>query len=682
MLVYPPTQTVDQVDDYHGTEVADPYRWLENDVRQDAQVRAWVDAQQKFTGEYLRRLPERADLHRRLTQLWDTPRYGVPVKRGGQYFYSFNDGLMNQAQVLVQTGLDSAPRVLLDPNKWSDIGTTALAAYFVSPDGSYLAYLVQVDGSDWREARVLDVSSGENCDDTLNWLKFTGLSWAADGTGFYYSRFPQGTADKFHQVAQNNAVYFHRLGTQQSDDTLVFNNSEQPHWRYDAQVTQDGAYLVIDVGIGTDRRNQVLVQHLESDQNPWFLVEGFADHFACLGHVEGELYFLTDQNAPNGRVVAVRPDLGVEALQQAREIVSESGNVLDGAQMCGTQLVLRYLQDASSSLKIVELQGDNAESVDLPGLGGVQTVTSRQFDNEVFFDFSALNHPPTVYRLSLEDKRLEVFKQVQVALDVSDFVLKQVFFESKDGTRVPMFICHKTGIELNGQNPTLLYGYGGFNVSLTPDFSISRAVWMEQGGVFAIANLRGGGEYGETWHAAGTRLQKQNVFDDFIAAAQYLIDAGYTRPAHLGVMGGSNGGLLVGAVVNQRPELFGAALALVGVMDMLRFHHFTAGVYWIDDYGSADDADEFAALYAYSPYHNLKPRTYPPVLVGTADTDDRVVPGHSFKYAAQLQAVQQGDAPVLLRVESAAGHGLGTPTSKLIDEYADYWAFLFHHLKA
>jgi prolyl oligopeptidase len=378
----------------------------------------------------------------------------------------------------------------------------------------------------------------------------------------------------------------------------------------------------------------------------------------------------------------VRPETGVEALQQAREVVSESDNVLDSAQMCGTQLILRYLQDASSSLKIVDLQGDNAESVDLPGLGGVQTVTSRQFDSEVFFDFSALNHPPAVYRLSLEDQRLEVFKQVQVALDVSDFVLKQVFFESKDGTRVPMFICHKKGIELNGKNPTLLYGYGGFNVSLTPDFSISRVLWMEQGGVFAIANLRGGGEYGETWHAAGTRLQKQNVFDDFIAAAQCLIDAGYTRPAHLGVMGGSNGGLLVGAVVNQRPELFGAALALVGVMDMLRFHHFTAGVYWIDDYGSADDADEFDALYAYSPYHNLKPRTYPPMLVGTADTDDRVVPGHSFKYAARLQAVQQGDAPVLLRVESAAGHGLGTPTSKLIDEYADYWAFLFHHLKA
>lgn len=681
MHVYPPTRTVDQVDDYHGTQVADPYRWLENDVRQDPEVRAWVDAQQRFSSEYLGQLPERADLHKRLTEVWNTPRYGVPVKRGGQYFYSFNDGPMNQAQVLVQSDLDTTPRVLLDPNQWSDTGTTALAAYFVSPDGRYLAYLVQVNGSDWREARVLDVASGKDSDDNLNWLKFTGLSWAADCSGFYYSRFPAATSDKFHQVAQNNAVYFHRLGTQQADDRLVFDDASQPTWRYDAGVTEDGTYLVIDVGIGTDRRNQVLLQNLQSDEPPFFLIEGFANHYACLGHVEGELYFLTDRDAPNGRVVALRPELGLQALQQAREIIAETEQVLVSTRICGEQLVLSYLQDAVSSLQIVDLQGNNAVTLELPGLGGVQSVSGRQWDNEVFFDFSALNHPPAVYRLSLEDQHLDVFKQVQVALDVSDFVLKQVFFESRDGTRVPMFICHKQGIELNGKNPTLLYGYGGFNISLTPDFSISRAVWMEQGGVFAIANLRGGGEYGETWHAAGTRLQKQNVFDDFIAAAQYLIEVGYTAPAHLGVMGGSNGGLLVGAVVNQRPELFGAALALVGVMDMLRFHHFTAGVYWIDDYGSADDADEFAALYAYSPYHNLKPGVYPPMLIGTADTDDRVVPGHSFKYAAQIQKVQEGEAPVLLRVESAAGHGLGTPTSKLIDEYADYWAFLFHHLK-
>jgi prolyl oligopeptidase len=682
MQVYPPTRTVDQVDDYHGTKVADPYRWLEKDVRQDPEVRAWVDAQQSFTSEYLAQLPERADLHNRLTELWNTARYGVPVKRGGQYFYSFNDGLMNQPQVLVQSELDATPRVLLDPNQWSDTGTTALAAYFVSPDGRYLAYLVQVDGSDWREARVLDVASGTDCDDSLNWLKFTGLSWAADCSGFYYSRFPAATSDKFHQVAQNNAVYFHRLGAQEADDRLVFDNAQQPTWRYDAEVTQDGRYLVIDVGIGTDRRNQVLLQNLQSDQPPSFLVEGFANHYACLGHVEGELYFLTDLDASNGRVIALRPELGLEALGQAREIVAETEQVLVSAQLCGEQLVLSYLFDAASNLQMVDLQGNNSVTLNLPGLGGVQSVSGRQLDNELFFDFSALNHPPTVYRLALESQHMDVFKQVQVALDVSDFVLKQVFFESQDGTRVPMFICHKQGIELNGKNPTLLYGYGGFNISLTPDFSIARAVWMEQGGVFAIANLRGGGEYGETWHAAGTRLQKQNVFDDFIAAAEFLIDADYTAPAHLGVMGGSNGGLLVGAVVNQRPELFGAALALVGVMDMLRFHHFTAGVYWIDDYGSADDADEFAALYAYSPYHNLKPGVYPPMLVGTADTDDRVVPGHSFKYAAKIQAVQQGEGPVLLRVESAAGHGLGTPTSKLIDEYADYWAFLFHHLKA
>ncbi|XOV84097.1 MAG: prolyl oligopeptidase family protein [bacterium] len=682
MPKYPPTHTVDQVDDYHGIQVTDPYRWLENDVRQDRQVQTWVDAQRQLSDAYLRQLPERAALHSRLTELWNTPRFGVPVKRGNQYFYSYNDGLMNQPQVLVQSGPDGAPRVLLDPNKWSDTGTTALAAYFVSPDARFLAYLVQVDGSDWREARVLNVSSGEDCGDSLSWLKFTSLSWAADSSGFYYSRFPEVSEDRFHQVAQNNAVYFHRLGTQQSADSLVFATPEQPHWRFDAQVTQDGTYLVIDVGIGTDRRNQVLVQHLASDPSPRFLVAGFAHHYACLGHVDGELFFLTDLEAPNGRVIALRPASGVDALKQAREVVAESDSVLDSAHLCGEQLVLRYLQDASSCLQVVDLTGNNATELELPGSGGVQTVTGRQYDVDVFFDFSALNHAPAVYRLSLESQQVTVFKQVEVKLDLSAFVLKQIFFTSRDGTRVPMFICHKEGIQLDGTHPTLLYGYGGFNVSLTPDFSVARALWIEQGGVFAIANLRGGGEYGERWHAAGTRLHKQNVFDDFIAAAEYLIDTGYTAPAHLGVMGGSNGGLLVGAVVNQRPELFGAALALVGVMDMLRFHHFTAGVYWIDDYGSADDADEFAALYAYSPYHNLAPRIYPPILIGTADTDDRVVPGHSFKYAAKLQAVQQGDAPVLLRVESAAGHGLGTPTAKLIDEYADYWAFMFHHLRA
>ena len=352
MPVYPPTQTVDHVDDYHGIKVSDPYRWLENDVRQDPQVRAWVEAQQSCTSEYLGQLPERAGIHDRLTELWNTARYGVPVKRGGQYFYSFNDGLMNQAQVLVQSEQDATPRVLLDPNQWSDTGTIALAAYFVSPDGRYLAYLVQVDGSDWREARVLDVASGKECDDSLNWLKFTGLSWAADCSGFYYSRFPAATSDKFHQVAQNNAVYFHQLGSQQADDMLVFDNTKQPTWRYDAQVTEDGGYLIIDVGIGTDRRNQVLVQNLQSDQFPYFLVEGFAHHYACLGRVEGELYFLTDLNAPNGRVIALRPELGVEALAQAREIVAEAEHVLVSAQLCGEQMLLRYLQNAASSLQL------------------------------------------------------------------------------------------------------------------------------------------------------------------------------------------------------------------------------------------------------------------------------------------------------------------------------------------
>lgn len=682
MRDYPFTATVEQVDVYHGTAVTDPYRWLEDDVRQNTQVRAWVDAQQAVTAEYLNELPERTLLHERLTQVWNTQRFGVPQKKGGKYFYTFNDGLMNQNQVLVQAQLDGPRQVLFDPNKWSDEGTTALADYVVSPDGSHVVYQIQVEGSDWRQARVRQVANGEDLTDELDWLKFTGLSWVADGSGFFYSRFPAVQAGKFHQVADRNAVYFHQLGCKQAEDELIFVDEDHPSWRYDAEVTEDGAYLVIGVGIGTDRRNQVLVQRCGNDEPPFYLIEGFADHFACLGHVDGELYFFTDQNAPNGRVVALDPTLGLQALGQAREIVPQSGHVLQNAALMGGQLVLSYLADASSRIEVSDLNGEHRSNVALPGLGGVQVVNGSQFDDEVFFSFSALNHPPAVFKLSLTDLQLEVFKQVTVKLDMSSFVLKQEFFRSKDGTQVPMFICHKQDLQLDGTNPTLLYGYGGFNISLTPDFSISRAVWIEQGGVLAIANLRGGGEYGETWHAAGTKQNKQNVFDDFISAAEHLIAAGYTAPAHLGVMGGSNGGLLVGAVINQRPELFGAALALVGVMDMLRFHLFTAGIYWVDDYGSVDDVDEFAALYAYSPYHNLAPRHYPPTLVGTADTDDRVVPGHSFKYAARLQAMQQGDAPVLLRVETAAGHGLGTPTTKLIDEYADYWAFLFHHLTA
>ncbi len=680
-MEYPHTKTVAQFDDYHGVVVADPYRWLEDDVRQNVALREWVEAQHALSDEYLKSLPVWQELNEQFKEVWNTQRFGVPVKKGGRYFYSYNDGLMNQDQVLVQTSLQGEPDVLFNPNTWSADGTTALAAYYPDPEGNYVAYMVQQAGSDWRQVQVRDLNTGADLDEELHWLKFSGLSWSADGRGFYYSRYPEPKADKFHATQQMHAVYYHRVGTAQDQDELIYVDADHPDWRYFAYATEDGAYLVIGVVLGTDNRYQILVQPTGSQKAPEFLITGFDNDYTLVGHAAGELYFRTDLEAPRGRVIALRPELGSDALANARAVVAESDQVLQGADLLGGKLVVRYLVDASSSVQIYNLDGSGPKPVHLPGLGSVLEFSGSATDSEAFYYYSSINYPPAILRIDLNTLISEEFRRVEFALDVGEYEVTQSFFTSKDGTRVPMFISHKRGLKRDGSHPTLLYGYGGFNISLTPDFSMTRAVWIDRGGVVAIANLRGGGEYGEQWHKAGTKLDKQNVFDDFIAAGEYLIEAGYTKPAHLGIMGGSNGGLLVGAVLNQRPDLFGAALALVGVMDMLRFHLFTAGAFWVDDYGSAEDAEEFAALYAYSPYHNLSAQVYPPVLVGTADTDDRVVPGHSFKYAARLQSLQQGSAPVLLRVETNAGHGAGTPTEKLIDEYTDYWAFLIHHLQ-
>ena len=681
-MEYPHTKTVNQVDDYHGVMVADPYRWLEDDVRQNVEVRAWVDQQLALSDEYLKSLPVWQSLNRQFKEVWNTERFGVPEKKGGRYFYSYNNGLMNQDQVLMQTSLHAESSVVFDPNTWSVDGTTALAAFYPDPGGNYVAYMVQQAGSDWRQVRVRDLAAGADLDEELDWLKFSGLSWSVDGEGFFYSRYPQPAEDKFHATQQMHAVYYHRLGTAQDQDELVYVDADHPDWRYFAYATPDGAYLVIGIVLGTDNRYQILVQETGSQNPPEFLIAGFNNDYTPIGHAAGELYFRTDLDAPKGRVIAIRPELGSDALASAREVVGHSDQVLQAADMLGGKLVVRYLVDASSRVDIYHLDGSGPKSVALPGLGSVLDFSGAATDSEAFYYYSSINYPPAILRLDLDTLVSEEFRRVKFALNVQEYEVKQTFFTSADGTRVPMFISHKRGMKLDGSHPTLLYGYGGFNISLTPDFSMTRAVWMDRGGVVAIANLRGGGEYGEQWHKAGTKLDKQNVFDDFIAAGEYLIEAGYTRSAHLGIMGGSNGGLLVGAVLNQRPDLFGAALALVGVMDMLRFHLFTAGAFWVDDYGSAEDADEFAALYAYSPYHNLSAQEYPPVLIGTADTDDRVVPGHSFKYAARLQSLQQGSAPILLRVETDAGHGAGTPTEKIIDEYTDYWAFLIHHLQA
>ncbi len=680
-IQYPDTVRSDHTDTYHGTVVADPYRWLEEDVRESEAVKQWVDHQNEVTFAYLETIEEREPIRARLETLWNFERYGLPNKEGGRYFYSHNDGLQNQNVIYTQKSLQDERQLLIDPNTWSEDGTIALASYFPDPHGRYFAYLVQDGGSDWRTARVMDLETGQVLDDQLEWLKFTALSWAADGSGFYYSRFPPtDSGEKFQSLNKNMAVYFHRIGDEQHDDVLVYTRPEQPDWLYGGEVTEDGRYLIITIAVGTDDRYQIAYQKLEVEgAEPVMLIEGFDFDYTLAGSLGSELYFRTNNGAPRGKLIAI--DLEHPEPEHWREVIPVAEDVLAEASLIGGRVIGEYMQDAWSLVRIYDTDGEQVGSVDLPGIGTASGFGGRNDDPETFFRYESYDTPPTINRLNVVTGEVEVFKQAVMDFDSDDYVVEQQFYESKDGTRVPIFISHRKDVVPDGNRPTMLYGYGGFNISITPSFSITRLAWMEMGGIYAVANLRGGGEYGEEWHKAGTKLDKQNVFDDFIAAAEYLIAEKYTNPRKLGIFGRSNGGLLVGAVTNQRPDLFAAAIPAVGVMDMLRFHEFTAGRFWVDDYGSAEDPEEFKALYAYSPYHNLKAGTkYPAVLVTTADTDDRVVPGHSFKYAAAIQAAQGGDAPVLIRIETRAGHGAGVPTDKVIQVYADRWAFLVHNL--
>ena len=680
-IEYPETATVDHTDSYHGTESADPYRWLEEDVRESERVQEWVDAQNAVTFAYLEDIPERDLIAERMRELWNYERYGRPTKEGDRYYYSYNNGLQNQDVIYVQDTLEDEPKLLIDPNEWSDDGTVALASYFPSPDGKHVAYLVQDGGSDWRIARVIEVDTGAALTDELEWLKFTGLSWAADGSGFYYSRYP-ATSDeeKFQALNLNQAVYFHRLGTPQAEDALVYTDPDNPEWGYSAAVSDDGQHLVITVWKGTDDRYQIIHQDLaDPESEPVMIIEGFEYDYSLVGTIGDELYFRTNRDAPKNRLIAI--DVNEPSPDEWREIIPEAEDVLDGVSLVGGKIIADYMQDAQTVVKIYDLEGEQVGTVDLPGIGTAEGFAGKFDDPETFFSYTSFDTPTTVNRLDVGTGEVTVFRKPEVAFDPDDYVVKQVFYTSKDGTRVPMFISHRRDVEPDGNTPTMLYGYGGFNISLTPSFQVTRLAWMDMGGIYAVANLRGGGEYGKAWHQAGTKLNKQNVFDDFIAAGEYLVEEGYTSPSRLAIFGGSNGGLLVGAVTNQRPDLFGAAIPAVGVMDMLRFQEFTAGRFWVDDYGSSEDPEEFRALSAYSPYHNIADGAdYPAVLVTTADTDDRVVPGHSFKYAARLQAAQGGNAPVLIRIETRAGHGAGTPTEMIIDDYADRWAFLVKNL--
>jgi len=680
-MQYPLTSTIEHVDTYHGIKVPDPYRWLEDDVRESDDVKQWVDAQNEVTFAYLESIPERDLIKERLKALWDYDRYGMPAKEGGLYYYTYNDGLQNQDVIYVQASLDAEAKLLVDPNSWSDDGTVALASYFPSPDGKHMAYLIQDGGSDWRKARVIQVDNGTVLDDELDWLKFTGLTWAKDGSGFYYSRYPEPKdEEKFQSLNLNQALYFHRLGTQMDEDVLIYTQPENPEWGYSASVTDDGAHLVITVWKGTDDRYQIVHQDLtDPDAKPGMLIEGFDNDYSLVGNVGSELFFRTNKDAPRNRLIAI--DVNDPEPENWREIIAEGPDVLDGVSLVGGKIVTDYMQDAQTVVKIFDLDGKQTGTVDLPGIGTASGFNGKFDDPETFFVYTSYNTPTMVNRLDIETGEVSVFRQPDVDFNSDDYVVKQVFYESGDGTRVPMFIAHHKDVVPDGKTPTMLYGYGGFNISLTPGFSITRLAWMEMGGVYAVANLRGGGEYGQAWHKAGTKLNKQNVFDDFIAAAEYLIAENYTNPSKLAIFGGSNGGLLVGAVTNQRPDLFAAAVPAVGVMDMLRFHEFTAGRFWVDDYGSSENPEEFDALYAYSPYHNVKTGAdYPAVMVTTADTDDRVVPGHSFKYAAAMQKAQGGEAPILIRIETRAGHGAGKPTDMVIEDYADRWAFLVRNL--
>ena len=682
-LQYPTARKSDVVDDYHGTRVPDPYRWLEDPDSPES--RAWIEAQNRLTEAYLAAIPARTTIRDRLTKLWNYPKYGTPFRKGGRYFFFKNDGLQNQSVLYKQASLTTQPETLLDPNLLSEDGTVALSTLAVSDDGRLLAYGTSASGSDWEEFRVRDVAIGKDRPDHLKWIKFSGASWTKDGAGFFYSRYPEPTDKALTDVNRFQKLYYHRLGTDQAQDVLVYERPDQPDWGMNAEVTDDGRYAVLQVWLGTDRRNRVYYLDLKEAKRPKVtgevvrLLDDFDASYSFVGNDGPVFYFLTDLDAPRKRVIAI--DSRHPERARWREIIPQSADVLEGIQIIHDTFVAQYMHDASSRLRLFALDGRPVKELELPTLGSIGGISGERKDDEMFYAFTSFLYPTTIFRYDFKTGASSVFKAPTIDFDPSSYETKQVFYASKDGTRVPMFITHKKGLRLDGSNPTYLYGYGGFNISLTPAFSVAVLAWLEMGGVYAVPNLRGGGEYGEEWHQAGMHDKKQNVFDDFIAAAEFLIAQGYTSTPKLAIAGGSNGGLLVGAAITQRPDLFGAALPAVGVMDMLRFHKFTIGWAWVTDYGSADSAAQFPYLYKYSPLHNIRAGTrYPATLVTTADHDDRVVPGHSFKFTAALQAAQAGPQPVLIEIETKAGHGAGKPTSKLIEEQADRFAFLVRTL--
>ena len=735
-IVYPPTRKMDVVDEYFGVKVADPYRWLEDDNA--AETKSWVEAQNRVTFAYLESIPQREAIAKRLTTLWNYERFSAPAKEGGRYFFSRNDGLQPQSVLMVADAVTGEPRPLLDPNTYRADGTVALAGTRVSENGKLLAYGIADAGSDWNTWRVRDVDTGKDLPDELKWVKFSGASWTKDNAGFFYTRFDAPAEGKLLTgINEDPQVYYHRVGTPQEQDVLIYRRPDQPRWGFSAGVTEDGRYLVMNVAEGTDRRNRFFFRDLQSHPPAWtpsaaekavagellaarMAAKGLADKDAAAAAMKalrdrrGEMvkaaggslfgftelltdfdasydfvdndgpvfWFLTDLDAPRQRLIAI--DTRAPERANWKTVIPQSDATLRSVSVVGEHFIATYLRDASSEIKVFKLDGTFVRNVDLPGIGTAGGFGGKRNDPETFYTFSSFTTPPTIYRYDVSTGVSTVWRQPKVDFDPSKYETTRVFYTSKDGTKVPMFLTHRKGLTLDGNNPTLLYGYGGFNIPQTPGFSPANVVWMDMGGVYASACIRGGGEYGERWHKAGTKLQKQNTFDDFIAAGEWLVNNKYTKPARLAIQGGSNGGLLVGAVMTQRPDLFGVALPAVGVMDMLRFHLFTIGWAWKSDYGSSENEAEFKVLNVYSPYHALlraKPGTrFPSTMVTTGDHDDRVVPGHSFKFAAALQAAHAGTNPVLIRIETRAGHGAGTPTAKRIQQAADIYSFLVREM--
>ncbi|MEL6469000.1 MAG: prolyl oligopeptidase family serine peptidase [Cyanobacteria bacterium J06623_4] len=679
MLTYPTTRKTDTTDTYHGITVADPYRWLE-DPNSD-ETKAWVEAQNEVTFGYLHQLSGRSQLNTRLTELWNYERYGIPFKQNNRYFYYKNDGLQNQSVLYTLPTLDAEPTVLLDPNTLSEDGTIALAGIALSENAQYLAYGLSTAGSDWVEWHMRDVETGQDTDDLLKWVKFSGAAWTHDHQGFFYSRYDEPNEEsKLEDVNYYQKLYYHRLGTPQSEDTLIYERPDQKEWGFSGGVTEDGRYLIISVWRGTDPKNLLFYKDLQDDNAEVVeLISAFEAQYSLIDNEGTTFWFRTDLDAPKGKVVAI--DIANPDRSNWQTMIPEAEETLESVGVLNNQFVADYLKDAYTQIKIFDLSGQFVREVDLPGIGSAGGFNGKRTDTETFYSFTSYTVPTRIYRYDLTTGERTLFRSPTIPFDPDAYETRQVFYPSKDGTKIPMFITAKKGIDLNGENPVLLYGYGGFNISLSPGFSVSNLVWLELGGVYAVANLRGGGEYGESWHQQGIKTSKQTVFDDFIRAGEWLIEQNYTSAEKLAIAGGSNGGLLVGACITQRPDLFRAALPAVGVLDMLRFNKFTIGWAWESDYGSPQNEEELKALYAYSPLHNLKPGTaYPATMITTADHDDRVVPAHSFKFAAALQAAHAGDHPVLIRIETKAGHGAGKPTTKQIEEATDKWAFLAHEL--